>query len=280
VIKQLTWEEAVESLRRDASQTELVRACYYDDPLLDAARRFRQSEEWLAIRSLLGPGRGQKVLDLGAGRGIASYAFAMDGWKVTALEPDPSPIVGADAIRSLAADTPGGIEVVETFGEELPFADGTFDVVYGRAVLHHARDLDQLLKECGRVLAPRGKLLMTREHVISRQDDKEAFLNTHPLHHLYGGENAFTMDEYRWAIAKAGLTMMHALGPRSTPINHFPVTSNAMAGELVKRLRRRVGKAVAKMLVSIPAVRKELLKRWDDKDQGAGRLYSFLAAKV
>ena len=44
-----------------------------------------------------------QALDLGAGRGISSYALAREGWQVTALEPDPSMLIGAGAIRSLVA---------------------------------------------------------------------------------------------------------------------------------------------------------------------------------
>ena len=45
----ITWEEAVEQLRRDPAQEELVRSCYYDDPLIAAAERFAASEEWEAV---------------------------------------------------------------------------------------------------------------------------------------------------------------------------------------------------------------------------------------
>ena len=125
-----TWEQAVQWLRRQPDQEALVRGCYYDDPLLAAAQRFADSEEWQAVKIFL-PGSGGQALDLGAGRGISSYALARDGWQVTALEPDPSPLVGAAAIKTLAQETGLPIRVVEDYGEMLPFDDCTFDLVYG-----------------------------------------------------------------------------------------------------------------------------------------------------
>src|SRR5690348_4626147 len=93
-----SWEEAVEWVRRQPQHAELVRQCYFDDPLLEAARRFHRSGEWLATRQFI-PRSPGKAVDLGAGRGIASYALASDGWRVTAIEPDASAVVGAGAIE-------------------------------------------------------------------------------------------------------------------------------------------------------------------------------------
>ena len=44
-----TWEGAVLWLRSQPDQADLVRACFYDDPLLDAARRYHRSIEWAAV---------------------------------------------------------------------------------------------------------------------------------------------------------------------------------------------------------------------------------------
>jgi len=136
-----TWEEAVIWLRSQPDKADLVRACFYDDPLFAASERYYASTEWAAVRQLLAGRRG-KALDLGAGRGISSYALAKDGWDVTALEPDSSDVVGANAIRQLIKETDLNIAVVEEFGENLPFEPETFDIVFGRAVLHHANGYD------------------------------------------------------------------------------------------------------------------------------------------
>ena len=187
-----TWEEAVLWLKAQPEEVELVRACFFDDPLIDAAERYYASSEWDAVRKLTGP-TGGRALDVGAGRGISSYALARDGWQVTALEPDPSAVVGAGAIEQLATASNLPIEVVRDWGESLPFPDASFDLVYGRQVLHHARDLPTLCAEMARVLKPAGTFIATREHVIFKDADLAVFLAEHPLHRLYGGENAYRL---------------------------------------------------------------------------------------
>lgn len=186
----MTWEQTVEMFRLDTQKSHIIYYCYLDDPLIDAANRFANSEEWKAVQKIL-PGSRGKALDIGAGRGISSFAMACDGWEVTALEPDPSPLVGAGAIRKLAAENDLKINVIEQYGEKLPFGDSTFDVVYLRQVLHHATDMPLFIREVRRVLKPRGLFIATREHVITRQSDLGEFLETHGTNKYHGGENAY-----------------------------------------------------------------------------------------
>jgi SAM-dependent methyltransferase len=265
----ISWEEAVLWLRRQPGQEWLVRACFYDDPLLDAAIRYWESTEWQAVRAFL-PGECGAALDIGAGRGISSYALARDGWKVTALEPNPSAVVGAGAIRGLAEAARLEIEVTETWGEQLPFADATFDAVHCRQVLHHARDLGQLCGEIGRVLKPGGRFIATREHVISRREDLQAFLDMHPLHKLYGGENAFLLDEYVNAIQGGGIRLEHVLNPQASDINLYPETLNDVRVRFAKRYHW-----------PLPALIPDKLLAWQGaRSNFPGRVYTFVGHKL
>lgn len=231
----MTWEQAVLWLRAQPGQKALIEACFFDDPLMDAVERYHQSEEWQAVQRLLPvPHSGQTALDVGAGRGIASYALAKDGWQVTALEPDSSSLVGAQAIREVADQTGLPISVVEEWGEDLPFGDNSFDVVHARQVLHHARHLPNLCAELGRVLKPGGLLVATREHVLDSPDCLSAFLASHPLHSLYGGENAFTLEQYLDAMLKANLLPQQVLGTFDSAINHYPLPESKALELLLK----------------------------------------------
>jgi ubiquinone/menaquinone biosynthesis C-methylase UbiE len=277
--KQITWEEAVKWLRNQPEQQELVQHCYYDDPLESAAERFSQSEEWTALIQLLKPKIPGKVLDIGAGRGISSYAFAKAGCSVIALEPDSSDLVGAGSISNLFKNTGLPIQIVQEWGETLPFANNTFDIVYGRAVLHHAKDLKQLCQEAARVLKPGGYFIATREHIISRKEDLQQFLDSHPLHHLYGGENAYLLEEYTGAIRSSGLQIIRSFNPLESVINYFPMSKSQYQSQVKNSLARRFGETLASKLAMFEQVQSLYSWYMSRKLDTPGRLYSFLAVK-
>jgi len=275
-----TWENAVIWLRGQPNQRQLVLDAFYDDPLIAAARRYFDSCEWQAISQFL-RGRTGSALDVGAGRGIASYALARDGFTVTALEPDPSAIVGAAAIRSLAAEAGLLIDVVEEFSERLPFANDTFDVVFARAVLHHTRDLDSACREMYRVLRPGGIFIAAREHVISKEADLGQFFDQHPLHHLYGGECAFLLDRYIGALSDAGFVSVEVLSPLASPINLFPHTIDSLRNAVIDRLSRKLPVGpLWRVALGSNHIFKSLLSVAGHFDNRPGRLYSFVGYKA
>ncbi|HKB60712.1 MAG TPA: methyltransferase domain-containing protein, partial [Gallionellaceae bacterium] len=140
-------------------------------------------------------------------------------------------------IRALASEANLQIRVEENWGEYLPFEDETFDLVHARQVLHHARDLAQLCREAVRVLKKGGVLVATREHVISRPEELAKFQAAHPLHQLYGGENAYRAAEYITALESAGLELTAVLNPMQSDINLFPQTRSGIRRAIARRLR-------------------------------------------
>lgn len=272
----MSWEQAVQLLRQQPEKAQLVIDCYYDDPLLAAAQRYWASAEWQAARSMLA-GRSGSALDVGAGRGIASYALARDGFSVTALEPNPSALVGAAAIRGMAADGGFTINVCEEFSERLPFESNSFDVVFARAVLHHTSDLKSTCAEFLRVLKPGGIMLAVREHVISDKADLPAFYDIHPLHYLYGGENAFLLAEYEAAIREAGFSGLKTISPWHSAINFAPHTLTTLQQAIASKLGGMT--LLVTGLLKIPGVWPVARALLAITDRRPGRLYSFVASK-
>lgn len=274
----ISWEQAVAWLREQSDQQELVRTCYYDDPLLDAARRFASSAEWVAALDLL-PKPGGCALDFGAGRGISSYALASAGWDVTALEPDPSDLVGTGAIRTLAQESGLPIHIAQGIAEEMDFGSGIFDLVYTREVLHHARDLNSMLREAARALKPGGTFIACREHVIRRKEDLQTFQDNHPLHRLYGGENAFLLSEYLSAIRASGLKIQRVYGYYETVVNYFPLTDEQQHTIIASPVVKWLGKPIAKLLCRSDAADKMLAYIASRQNYFPGILYTFVAVK-
>ena len=269
-----TWEAAVAWL---AAQPELAAALadtYLDLPLSAAAERYHASSEWSALQHWLPTARG-RALDLGAGNGILAYAAAADGWQVTAIEPDPSAVVGAAAIRRLAKDAGLTIQVIEAFGERLPLTDGSFEVSFARQVLHHARDLRALCAELARVTVAGGLVITLRDHVISGPKQLEPFLAGHLLHKRYGGENAFTVKQYRSALEAAGLEIVRALGSFDTPINYGPQSEEAIRNAVTARAVRIPGAAA--LIKALPFA--PLAALLGAIDRRPGRLWSFICRK-
>ena len=101
-------------------------------------------------------------LEIGAGTGYFSLNLLQMGLLRRATATDISPGMLA-ALNASAARLGLGIETVHTEAESLPFADASFDLVFGHAVLHHIPDLGTAFAEFHRVLRPGGVLAFCGE---------------------------------------------------------------------------------------------------------------------
>ncbi|NJM46315.1 MAG: methyltransferase domain-containing protein [Alkalinema sp. RU_4_3] len=278
----ISYEAAVHWMREQPHYAEMIEHCYLDRDNLASAERFAASEEFGEACRLLGlrPGQPKRVLDLGCGNGIASYAFANRGCAVMAVDPDMSDDVGLMAAERLREKiSRGSITIAQATAESLPFADDTFDVIYERQALHHFSDLPKGLTECARVLKPGGRFLAAREHVVTDGQQLAVFLQEHILHQLHGGENAYTVAHYQESLRNAGLTVVKTMAPMDNVINHFPVSNaevrQAMTDWLTARVGRRLGSAIARL----PFIETAYRHRQSRRNQSPGRVYSFLCSK-
>lgn len=271
----MTWEETVIHFRSQPENKQITRDAYLEEDLIQNIERFRKSEEWSETIKELQPliKKGFiKVLDIGAGNGISSLAFALAGYEVVALEPDKSNTVGSGAIKFLTNHyNLNNVTVVEAFGESLPFEDESFDIVYGRQVMHHAYNLNKFVKEAARVLKKDGVLMTVRDHVIKDEEDKKSFLQRHPLHKYYGGENAFQFNEYKEAIEQSSLIIKKILTPSQSAINFSPWNKEKIANIITNKLGKAFNNSLTvNLLWVVNRYRLESLP---------GKLYSFIAIK-
>jgi ubiquinone/menaquinone biosynthesis C-methylase UbiE len=123
-------------------------------PLLFARHHY----EIEVIRRLLEGKKMEKSLEFGCGFGRLSPTLASLATEHTAIDINP------DALRE-ARDAYPHIRFLQSEGVPLPFPDDSFDVVLTWTVLQHVKpqQIDDVLVDIKRVLAPGGRLLLCEE---------------------------------------------------------------------------------------------------------------------
>jgi len=173
---------------------------------------------------------GKAVLDVGCGGGFMAEAMAKRGAHVTGIDPSPGAIIAA---RTHAEASGLTIAYDEGSGENLPYADQTFDVVICVDVFEHIGTLDQVIAEIARVLRPGGILLFDTINrtwlasfiMITLAEDVTGMIprGTHdPAMFI-------KPDDLRTALQVAGFAVgaFRGLGPRGVD-RHFDMTFGSL----------------------------------------------------
>jgi ubiquinone/menaquinone biosynthesis C-methylase UbiE len=108
--------------------------------------------------------RGRAVLEVGCGAGTDLARFAKGGAVVSGVDLSSSAITLARQNfeqQGLQAD------LREADGEQLPFPDDSFDLVYAHGVVQYTNDPQALVDECRRVLKPGGEAVFQVYNRIS-----------------------------------------------------------------------------------------------------------------
>ncbi|PQJ73328.1 class I SAM-dependent methyltransferase [Polaribacter butkevichii] len=287
----MTWEETIKFIRTQPEYKYLVKKAYFEENLALNVERFRKSEEFIETLQLLKKHHpnAKEILDIGSGNGISAIALALEGFNVVTVEPDESDTIGAGAIRKLKAHyNITNLVIHEVFAEEIGFADESFDIVYARQCMHHAYDLEKFVAEASRVVKKDGFFMTIRDHVIFNKKDKEWFLEKHPLHKFYGGENAFKPEEYKNAMEKAGLEVVKELKYYDSIINYFPSSKE----DIINMFKVKQSKAILSLdkkigfLSKFSFIQKMYFRRIGlfkenvyDESRIPGRMYSYIAVK-
>ena len=172
-------------------------------------RSHRHLKRW--IKSMQ-PGR--KVLEIGSGVGLDTYAMARHGLDVTAIDLTD---VGVATVKQRFMDNEISGHFAVADGCRLPFSDDSFDYVYSFGVLHHAADTQAAINEVYRVLRPKGEARIMLYHSRSLNEfvHKITRIPFEEREHLCPVVRRFTLGETNHLFAafrKVDLSLTHAFG--------------------------------------------------------------------
>jgi SAM-dependent methyltransferase len=122
----------------------LLPAVPWDDPTWSA----NDHSFNLLLRRYVKPG--QRVLEVGAARCWGALHMVPRGVEYVATDILADPVIGLGRGAFYERHV-GPFERVQADGENLPFADRSFDLVYCVASLHHALDARKMVREMARV---------------------------------------------------------------------------------------------------------------------------------
>jgi SAM-dependent methyltransferase len=111
--------------------------------------------ELAVLRRYLDLERGQRVLDVGSGKGAFCGALARAGQEAVGMDPSPAAVAIAKTYVN-----PRGLFVLGS-GEAAPFSAESFDRAVSVCVLEHTNDDARVLSEVRRVLKPGGVFALT-----------------------------------------------------------------------------------------------------------------------
>jgi SAM-dependent methyltransferase len=118
--------------------------------------------EWPALRALLPPMPGLRVVDLGCGFGwFCRWARAQGAAEVLGLDLSERMLE-----RARASTTDAAIAYDRADLEQLVLPEGRFDLAYSSLALHYVEDAARLFARVHRALVPGGDFVFSAEHPI------------------------------------------------------------------------------------------------------------------
>ena len=180
--------------------------------------------------------KGKEALEVGCGGGLLSEEIARTGFKTAGMDPSEK------SLRIAKEHARRGdllIDYLKGYGEEIPFPDHSFDVVFCCDVLEHVRDQTKVIREISRVLKKGGlffydtmnRTLLSKLVVIKIMQEWSYFSILPSRLHVW--EMFIRPDEMKEILISSGLLWKEHRGIR----NNSPVVSI-----LLNMHRRAVGK--------------------------------------
>ncbi len=166
---------------------------------------------------------GERVLDLGCGRGLETIAAGkLVGKAGLAVGLDLTPEMVQKAVENAGVEKVNNIEFAVGNIEELLFEDESFDAIISNCVINHAKNKQLVYQEIHRILRPGGRIVISDatsklplpEHIKNDPAQWAA---------CFGG--AVTEWEYLQIIKNAGFPKIEILKKREYPKNGYDFIS-------------------------------------------------------
>ncbi len=181
--------------------------------------------------------RGLHTLEVGAATARDSASLAKHGAVAVALDYSHKAL-------ARASEAGGGVMLVCGDAEALPFRDGVFDLVFHQGVMEHFRDPDPMTRECARVTAPGGALLVDVPQTFHPYTLlKKALMALGAW--FAGWETQYTV------VGLRGFLTRHGLVPESAYARYF---SPSLSYRLLREVMLRLGVRMQLRPVLIPPV--------------------------
>ncbi len=168
----------------------------------------------------------ERILEIGACFSYASFKFAQIGCSVVALD-----ISNYLKVSSLYVEK-AYFERVFSDMHHMPFVDDSFDIVFGSAVLHHSKRLEDVFTEARRVLRPAGRFILINEagrgvweriHPVYKKMEEKGF-----------GDTAYNLLEWRKGAQRGGFKKVK-------------IIFSSLADDYIMKYKNRGGKRTFKV---------------------------------
>jgi ubiquinone/menaquinone biosynthesis C-methylase UbiE len=107
------------------------------------------------VSKFLGDLNGKRLLEIGSGTGLISVLLAKSGAHVTSFDLSP---MSVRTTKQRAEINDVNIDPLVSAGEHLPFADESFEIIFGKSILHHLDpqvgklDISRVLRKGGKAV--------------------------------------------------------------------------------------------------------------------------------
>lgn len=158
----------------------------------------------LAMREFISGIRGEKILDIGSGKGIFNQVFRKVGFKK---------IIALDINEELLKMNDADEKLILNLESKLPFSNNYFDACFAAEIVEHLREREQLLNEIYRVLKRNGYLVLTtpnKDSLIAKFDKiiGRFVVNGWWNGHDYEHKHVYGFNEIKRIIEKTGFKII------------------------------------------------------------------------